>query len=138
VQERRSSPQARVENLWTMVDTVPVRPEEIVGAPGARVLYSTSSGRFLSGAADDGRRTGDPRRAKPIARWTTPTITASVADSAMNLLIATQLGVLTGTHISSTSTRSYEVVRDWFEGLYGASLTTTALGTARRRLRSFR
>jgi sulfate permease, SulP family len=44
------------------------------------------------------------------------------------LLIATQLGALTGVPISSTSTRAYEVVRDWLEGLDGASLTTTALG----------
>jgi sulfate permease, SulP family len=44
------------------------------------------------------------------------------------LLIATQLGALTGVPISSTSIRTYEVVRDWLEGLDGASLTTTALG----------
>ncbi len=44
------------------------------------------------------------------------------------LLIATQLGPLTGVTISSTSSRAFEVVRDWLEGLDGASLTTGALG----------
>jgi sulfate permease, SulP family len=46
------------------------------------------------------------------------------------LLIATQLGALTGVQIQSTSTRVYEILRDWIEGLDGASLTTTALGVS--------
>jgi sulfate permease, SulP family len=44
------------------------------------------------------------------------------------LLIATQLGALTGIPIASTSTRAYEVVSDWIEGLDAASLSTTTLG----------
>jgi sulfate permease, SulP family len=46
------------------------------------------------------------------------------------LLIATQLGALTGIPIESTSTRAFEILRDWIEGLDGASVTTTALGVA--------
>lgn len=44
------------------------------------------------------------------------------------LLIATQLGPLTGVPIASTSSRAFEIARDWIEGLDGASLTTAALG----------
>jgi sulfate permease, SulP family len=46
------------------------------------------------------------------------------------LLIATQLGALTGVSISSTSTRAFDIVRDWVEGLDGGSVTTTVLGVA--------
>ena len=46
------------------------------------------------------------------------------------LLIATQLAPLTGVATSSTSSRAIDIVRDWLDGLDGASLTTTALGVA--------
>jgi sulfate permease, SulP family len=44
------------------------------------------------------------------------------------LLIVTQLGPLTGVTVSGTSSRAFDVLRDWVAGLDGASLTTTALG----------
>jgi SulP family sulfate permease len=44
------------------------------------------------------------------------------------LLIATQLGPLTGVTISTTSGRAFDTVRDWVEALDTGSLSTAALG----------
>jgi SulP family sulfate permease len=56
-----------------------------------------------------------------------PVMTGFLAGLAV-LLIATQLGALTGTKISSTSSRAYVIVGDWIDGLHAFSLTTAALG----------
>jgi sulfate permease, SulP family len=56
-----------------------------------------------------------------------PVMTGFLAALAV-LLIATQLGALTGTHIPGTSTRAYEVINGWIKGLDAASLTSAAFG----------
>ncbi|MBV9410487.1 MAG: sulfate permease, partial [Acidimicrobiia bacterium] len=56
-----------------------------------------------------------------------PVMTGFLAGLAV-LLIGTQLGALTGTHIPATTTRAYEVFRDWVNGLDGASITSAVFG----------
>jgi sulfate permease, SulP family len=65
-----------------------------------------------------------------LVRFLSEPVMAGFLGALGVLLIATQLGALTGVAISGTSTRAFEVVRDWLEGLDGASATTTALGVA--------
>lgn len=65
-----------------------------------------------------------------LVRFLSEPVMAGFLGALGVLLIATQLGALTGVPISGTSTRAFEVVRDWLEGLDGASATTTALGVA--------
>jgi sulfate permease, SulP family len=63
-----------------------------------------------------------------LVRFLSEPVMAGFLGGIAVLLIATQLGPLTGVVIDTTSTRVDEIVRDWVDGLDGASLTTTALG----------
>ena len=56
-----------------------------------------------------------------------PVMTGFLAGLSV-LLISTQLGAITGTPITTTSAKAYDVVTNWVNGLDKFSLTTAALG----------
>jgi sulfate permease, SulP family len=114
----------------------PLASISILSAVGVAKLAPDTSTEFIALSATLAVIVGVVHLAVGLARLgflvrflSEPVMTGFLAALSV-LLIATQLGALTGIQISSTSTRSYEVVRDWLEGLDAASLTTTALGVA--------
>ena len=114
----------------------PLASISILSAVGVAKLAPDNSAEFIALSATLAVIVGIVHLAIGLARLgflvrflSEPVMTGFLAALSV-LLIATQLGALTGTPISGTSTRSYEVVRDWLEGVDAASFTTTALGIA--------
>jgi SulP family sulfate permease len=114
----------------------PLASISILSAVGVAKLAPDTSARFIALSATLAVIVGVVHlaiglgRLGFLVRFLSEPVMAGFLAALGVLLIATQLGALTGVPISSTSTRAYEVVRDWLEGLDGASLTTTALGVS--------
>ncbi|HKH26506.1 MAG TPA: SulP family inorganic anion transporter, partial [Acidimicrobiia bacterium] len=104
----------------------PLASISILSAVGVAKLAPDNSAEFIALSATLAVIVGIVHLAIGLARLgflvrflSEPVMTGFLAALSV-LLIATQLGALTGTPISGTSTRSYEVVRDWLEGVDAA------------------
>ncbi|MBV8561236.1 MAG: sulfate permease, partial [Acidimicrobiia bacterium] len=112
----------------------PLASISILSAVGVAKLAPANTGQFITLSATLAIVAGLVHLAIGLARLgflirflSEPVMTGFLAGLGV-LLIATQLGALTGTHIAATSAKAYDVVRDWANGVDAASLTTTALG----------
>ncbi|MBV8295267.1 MAG: sulfate permease [Acidimicrobiia bacterium] len=112
----------------------PLASISILSAVGVAKLAPANTGQFVTLSATLAIVAGLVHLAIGLARLgflirflSEPVMTGFLAGLGV-LLIATQLGALTGTHIAATSAKAYDVFRDWVNGVDAASLTTTALG----------
>src|SRR5581483_8425315 len=96
-------------------------------APDTTVKFITLSATLAIIAGAVHLAIGLARLGSLIRFLSEPVMTGFLAALAV-LLIGTQLGALTGTHIPATSTRAYEVFRDWINGLDSASVTSAVFG----------
>jgi SulP family sulfate permease len=112
----------------------PLASISILSAVGVAKLAPDTSAQFITLSATLAILAGAVHLAIGLARLgflirflSEPVMVGFLAALAV-LLIATQLGAFTGTHIPATSTRVDEVVRSWVKGLDAASIASSVFG----------